>query len=93
MADDTERFRRRYERERSARLQAEKIAEDAIAALSASNRELDARVQERTVELEAALERASQADQVKSDAKQKGEDLKDKSTDAANKIIGSAKDD
>ena len=66
MADDADRYRRRYERERSARLQAERIAEGAIAALSASNRELDARVHERTAELEVALERASRTDQVKS---------------------------
>ncbi|WP_376783654.1 CsbD family protein [Corynebacterium variabile] len=40
-----------------------------------------------------SLKDEGKADQVKSDAKQKGEELKDKSTDAANKIIGSAKDD
>ena len=40
-----------------------------------------------------SLKDEGKADQVKSDAKQKGEELKDKSTDAANKIIGSAKAD
>lgn len=40
-----------------------------------------------------SLKDEGKADQVKSDAKQKGEELKDKATDAANKFIGSAKDD
>ena len=39
-----------------------------------------------------SLKDEGKADQVKSDAKQKGEELKDKATDAANKIIGGAKD-
>lgn len=39
-----------------------------------------------------SLKDEGKADQVKSDAKQKGEELKDKSADAANKIIGGAKD-
>ncbi|WP_297006132.1 CsbD family protein [uncultured Corynebacterium sp.] len=40
-----------------------------------------------------SLENEGKADQVKSDAKGKAEELKDKATDAANKIIGGAKDD
>lgn len=39
-----------------------------------------------------SLKDEGKADQVKSDAKQKGEELKDQVTDAANKLIGGAKD-
>lgn len=64
MADDG--FRRRYERERSARLQAEAIAERAIADIQAANRALDVRVAERTEELKSALARVAAADEAKS---------------------------
>lgn len=47
-------------------MQAESIAEEAIADLTAVNRALDRRVAERTEELEAALERLGAADEVKS---------------------------
>lgn len=47
------RLTRRLERERSAREQAEKIAEDGMRRLFLANQELDARVEERTAELEA----------------------------------------
>lgn len=40
-----------------------------------------------------SLKDEGKADQVRSDAKGKVEELKDKATDAANKIIGGAKDD
>lgn len=62
---DEDRFERRYRRERDARLQAEAIAERAIADLYAANRALDERVAARTSELEAALERARAADEVR----------------------------
>lgn len=62
---DAERLRRRYQREHDARLQAEAIAERAIADLYATNQELDARVAERTRELEMALERARSTDAVR----------------------------
>lgn len=64
MAEDA--FRRRYERERTARLQAEAIAERAIGDLHAANRALDARVAERTQELEVVLARLRAADEAKS---------------------------
>lgn len=64
MTDDA--YRRRYERERSARLQAEAIAETAIADLTASNEVLDRRVRERTAELEVTLERLEATDLLKS---------------------------
>ena len=66
MTDDDQSYRRRYERERSARLQAEAIAERAIADLTASNEALDRRVRERTAELEVALERLETTDLLKS---------------------------
>lgn len=59
-------YRRRYERENSARLQAEQIAEAAIADLVAANSALDERVRKRTAELQAALERVEAADVLKS---------------------------
>lgn len=66
MTDDDRSYRRRYERERRARLEAESIAETAIADLTASNEALDRRVRERTAELEVALERLEATDLLKS---------------------------
>lgn len=58
-------WRRRYERERTARLEAESIGEAAIAALTAANQALDLRVAERTAQLEAMLIRLEAADEAK----------------------------
>lgn len=55
------RLERRLERERAARHQAERIAEDGMRALWAANRELEARVAERTTELERSLAAANTA--------------------------------
>lgn len=61
MTDRLDRWQRRYERERAARLQAEAIAEAAIADLYDANQELDQRVAERTKQLEDALRAAEAA--------------------------------
>ena len=50
-----ERLERRVERERSAREEAERIAEDGMRALYEANVQLDRRIAERTAELDAAL--------------------------------------
>ncbi len=63
---DADGYRRRYERERNARRQAEQIAESAIADLVAANAALDERVSQRTAELQAALGRLEAADVLKS---------------------------
>lgn len=65
MTDDVDRLHRRAERERSARLQAERIAEQAIADLTEANRGLDEVVERRTADLEQALARLAAADEVK----------------------------
>ncbi len=62
--DDEKRLRRlerRAERERSAREQAEKIAEDGMRRLFLANQELDERVAQRTEELEAEREAAARS--------------------------------
>lgn len=66
MTGDIERLTRRHERERRARLQAEEIAEKAIADLVESNAELDQRVQQRTAQLRDALDRLATADRLRS---------------------------
>lgn len=55
------RLERRVERERSARAQAESIADRRMRELWLSNQELDQRVAERTAELEMTLEQLEQA--------------------------------
>lgn len=54
------RLERRAERERSAREQAEKIAEDGMRRLFLANQELDERVEERTAQLEIERRTAAQ---------------------------------
>lgn len=61
MTDSLDRWQRRYERERAARLQAETIGEAAIADLYHANQDLDQRVEQRTKELEDALRVAEAA--------------------------------
>ena len=53
--DRIRRLERRVERERTARAEAERIAEDGMRSLWSANRELEQRVAERTAELEASL--------------------------------------
>ena len=55
------RLERRLERERRARADAERIAEDGLRALYDANRSLDRRIAERTRELEDATRRAEAA--------------------------------
>lgn len=62
---DEDRLRRRHARERSARLQAERIAEQAIADLVAANERLDERIADRTEQLELTLARLEDADEVR----------------------------
>lgn len=59
------RLERRVVRERSARLEAERIAEDGLRELYLANNELDARILERTVQLDKALELANVANRGK----------------------------
>lgn len=66
VTDELDRLRRRAARERSARLQAEQIAESAIKNLYETNTALDRRVEERTRELEEAVARLAAADAAKS---------------------------
>ncbi|NNE73887.1 MAG: hypothetical protein HKN26_09500 [Acidimicrobiales bacterium] len=58
MKDDNERLRRRYERERTARLEAERIAERGMRDLYVANQELDRLVATRTSELDHARREA-----------------------------------
>lgn len=71
MSSDAEqqvaRLERRLERERAARAEAEKIAEDGLRELYEANRALDQRVQERTRELEIARANAVAANEAKSE--------------------------
>lgn len=62
---DAETYRRRWERERLAREEAETIAERALADLYAANQALDARVREQTRDLTHALEEARRAGAVR----------------------------
>lgn len=72
MADENElqltvaRLQRRLERERSARQEAERIAEAGLRSLYDANQELDQRILERTAELHRALEVAEAANNAKS---------------------------
>jgi len=59
--DEIARLQRRVERERTARREAERIAEKGLRELYLANQELDRRVAERTAELDRALVRAEQA--------------------------------
>ena len=59
--DRIARLERRLARERSAREEAERIAEDGMRRLFVANQELDERVAERTTELEIARTRAAQS--------------------------------
>ncbi|MEM8706605.1 MAG: histidine kinase dimerization/phospho-acceptor domain-containing protein [Actinomycetota bacterium] len=61
------RLERRLERERVARAEAEKIAEDGLRELYEVNRALDERVKDRTRELEVARANAVAANEAKSD--------------------------
>jgi len=61
VTDEVERLRRRLDRERAARLEAEAIAERGMRDLWEANTQLDRRVAERTAELEAALTAATAA--------------------------------
>ena len=54
-AEQVERLQRRIERERAARIEAERIAEDGMRALYEANVQLDRRIAERTAELDDAL--------------------------------------
>ena len=62
---DVARLRGRYDRERRARLEAEAIAEQGLRDLYQANRSLDARIAERTRELEAAMALAEAANEAK----------------------------
>lgn len=64
-ADRAERLERRLERERAAREEAESIAERGMRDLWQNNRTLEARVAERTAELEASLDAATVAAEAK----------------------------
>lgn len=65
-AEAAARLRRRYEREKAARREAEAIAEQGLRDLYQANVELDARVEERTRELEIARTQAVAANRAKS---------------------------
>lgn len=60
------RLERRLDRERRARLEAERIAEDGMRRLYEANQDLDRRILERTAELNEALGKATAADSAKS---------------------------
>ena len=66
-AEQVARLERRLERERIARSEAEKIAENGLRELYEANRALDRRVQERTRELEIARANAVAANEAKSE--------------------------
>ncbi|MGE0492810.1 MAG: response regulator [Vulcanimicrobiota bacterium] len=63
---DVERLNRRFERERAARKQAEALAEEKTRLLYEANLNLEARVTERTRELEEARDQALEASRAKS---------------------------
>lgn len=63
--DRVARLERRLDRERRARLEAERIAEEGMRSLWFSNQELERRVAERTVELERSLRAAEMATEAK----------------------------
>lgn len=63
---ETERLRARFERERTARKQAEAIAEEKTRELFEANRNLEERVRLRTLELEKARDEALEASRAKS---------------------------
>jgi signal transduction histidine kinase/HPt (histidine-containing phosphotransfer) domain-containing protein len=63
---EVERLERRLQRERSARKQAEEIAEQKTRELYEANRSLEERVRQRTLELEAARDQALEASRAKS---------------------------
>lgn len=65
LLDQVARLERRVVRERSARLEAERIAEDGLRELYLANSELDARILERTVQLDNALDLANVANRGK----------------------------
>ncbi len=60
-SDRIRRLERRLDRERRARAEAEKIADRQMRAMWLANRELDQRVEDRTAELELALEKLQTA--------------------------------
>jgi len=64
---EAERLQRRLERERSARAEAERIAEKALRDLYRANQELDRRVLERTAEVGQARHEAAQSDAARSE--------------------------
>lgn len=59
------RLEKRVQRERNARLEAERIAEDGMRSLYLANRDLDERILERTRQLDEALEAAHTANRAK----------------------------
>jgi signal transduction histidine kinase len=65
LSEEYEQLERRWERERQARLDAERIAEDGLRRLWETNNELDARVAARTIELERALTEVESANEAK----------------------------
>ncbi|MEM9133814.1 MAG: HAMP domain-containing sensor histidine kinase [Actinomycetota bacterium] len=67
LATQVRRLERRVERERTARQEAEAIAEEGLRALYEANRDLDRRVRERVVEIETLAERVARAERVKSE--------------------------
>lgn len=66
LEQQAERLQRRVERERTARMEAERIAEDGMRALYLANSDLDARILERTQQLDEALATATVASRAKS---------------------------
>lgn len=66
LEQNVERLERRVERERKARMEAERIAEDGMRSLYLANSDLDARILERTGQLNEALVAANTAVRAKS---------------------------
>lgn len=66
MSDEADRWRSRYERQKAARLEAERLLEEKSLELFHANEELEARIRERTAELEEAVELAEKANLAKS---------------------------
>jgi signal transduction histidine kinase len=64
-AEQVARLERRVQRERNARLEAERIAEDGMRSLYLANRDLDRRILERTAQLDEALDEAQVASRAK----------------------------